>query len=265
VNGFNSTTASNLPSDETGLNQTVSFSPQNEAILNGEYVSVNFNDAQASTVDYANNGEVVPPSGFEVENVAADTDANRFTVNLTATRDILPSENVSFNVTGISTEGQAGPLDVGFVRGDTGGSQTATFNVGGGGVPFSGVSATDVSKKQGPKSGPFTQTVSFTLGRKLTSGTTVTIDLSDAQAGASNGKNVDYSSADVTESSSMGGDITLSGAEIEYENTAAIASGTEIIIDISNVQTDSGEYGPFDVLFTRSDTTGSNSDSFEIK
>jgi len=132
VNAFSSTSVSDLQAGGSGLTQTVSFSPEDEAIASGETVFIDFSDAQQSSVNYENYQIANLPSGVSLEDSTVDSSTDTFTVTLIADNPIATSDTVTFDVENVQTDpGQAGPLDVSFTREDTGGSETTAFNVGG--------------------------------------------------------------------------------------------------------------------------------------
>ncbi|MFC7076431.1 hypothetical protein [Haloarcula halophila] len=133
TDGFSSLSVSDLPTDTTTGRQTVSFSPEGQAILAGETIQFDFSSAQGSTstpdpVNYANGGlQNLPPSVSENN---YNTNTGSFTFELTANRDLSPGETITFDIANVDTQSTtAGPLEVFATRSDTGGSTSDPFSL----------------------------------------------------------------------------------------------------------------------------------------
>lgn len=106
------------------------------------------------------------------------------------------------------------------------------------------------------------QEFTFDLGRDLTSGEVVTIDLSDAQSG--NG--VDYSGATVTDDAAGSANITQTGQSVEITYTAdgTETDGTTVTVTAAGVDaTGSQAPGTYDAVFEGPDGT-STTEKFEV-
>lgn len=122
-------------------------------------------------------------------------------------------------------------------------------NTGGGGGGFSSVSAGNVT------AGGATQSISFSLnGSDMKSQGTVTIDLSDATG-------VDYSTASVTAGQS--GSASFADADtIEYSPNGKLKTTETVSLSVDGYVVTDGSGDPWTATFSRSDTTGYDSDDF---
>ncbi|WP_262180695.1 Ig-like domain-containing protein [Haloarcula laminariae] len=230
VNGFSSTSVSNLEADSSGLNQTVSFSPADQSIGAGETVYINFDDAQQSTVNYENYEIADLPAGVSVEDSNVDTGTGTFTVTLSADNPIATADTVSFTVVGVDTGSQAGPLDVDFVREDTGDSETASFNVGGGGGGKAGDSVVSTGSKTYDGDKGFQFTIENRNSRSVTI-TNISVSVGDSSVASlfeQNGGEYDPYQHEVWIDSSSGSDgvVEMSGEPYYDEDSTEMPLDT---------------------------------------
>lgn len=150
------------------------------------------------------------------------------------------TEVATFQIDVLNSDGTGGPND-----GDTGA-----------GTGFSSLSASDLDNT----SDSDTQQFKFTPESDIPGGTSVTIDLTNTGNGESK---IDYSNAIAT--ADVGNADNPDGSTINYQAPSeGISAGTEVVIEVSDIDPGKNSDGTYTVTFTRGDTGESATAEFTV-
>lgn len=264
--GFSAATASSLPRDASNLQQTFSATLYGQ-IDAGHTIYLDLSRAQRRGVDYTNADiTVLAGSGtaeWDEQDLEWDPDSAR--VAYTAGYNDGDGSTISLRLTGVATPDEDRSELARFSRSDSWAQTTAIFDVGAG-SPVVGPYVSDLAAGVSDEY----QNLAFALATDLPEGNTVTIDLSDAEAGA-----VSYAGATAygyvqVEGSWAPADVALdvtdgTAAQVTYTaGPGGLAAGAEVEVFLEGVDVDDVETS-YDASFARDGAAQTATARFAIR